>query len=132
MLLDGHHLYRVDTRRVVPRQVQMGVDQSGHQRHAAPVDPGLAIAAEAEPAADAAAPDRLYPVARHRHLAAVRRLAGGIEDAHVGEHDLRLAAVHCAAASPTERTFRHYRILLRGRLTPPAPPRSFQVTKINP
>src|SRR3546814_19993688 len=78
---------RLNARRVVPAQMQVGVDEARHERRAAPVD---AVSASHAPTVAAALPrDAFDAVALDGHLAGVGRVAGGIEDAQIGRASCR-------------------------------------------
>ena len=93
VLFQFHHLNRVDAWRVVPGQMQVGVDQPRHQGRSHAVNHGRAAALHrAVPAARRAADNLLDAVTLDHHLAGVRVFAGRIEDPDVGEEDAIQAA----------------------------------------
>ncbi len=86
VLLDLHHLDGVDAWRIVPGQMQVGVDHARHQRRAHAVDDGRsAIGRRRRAEARGPLGDLLDAVALHQHFAGVGIFAGRIQHAHICE-----------------------------------------------
>ena len=87
MLFEFHHLDGIDAGGVVPGQMQMRIDQSGHEGRPHAVDDGVAMASARRCEPRRAAGNLFDAVALNDHLAGVGIFTAGVENAHIREVD---------------------------------------------